>query len=373
MNPAIRVLVIDDSPFVCRLLASHLRTAAELEVVGMVHDSARAVAEVESLRPDVVTLDLEMPGQNGLEVLEGVMRRCPTPVIMISGVSSKAAAVTLRAVHQGAVDFVLKYTPGADTDPLALRAEIVAKVRMAARIKVIRSLPVAPAAGGKGGSRLAAEHRGAAPAAPPEHSPPPLRTAPFLPGGVLAIGASTGGPVALRELLSGLPADFPAAVIVVQHLPAAFTPVLAAQLNRQVPLRVKEAEDGERLRPGQVFVAPGECHLVVRPDGHIELLAGPRVGGHCPSIDVTMQSVAQAYGPRSRGVILTGMGSDGALGLASIRARGGRTFAQDAASAVIHSMPQQAINRGAVEHVGPPAEIARLLIQSQAVAWGKLS
>jgi two-component system chemotaxis response regulator CheB len=174
--------------------------------------------------------------------------------------------------------------------------------------------------------------------------------------------------MALRELLGDLPVDFPAAVIVVQHMPANFTRVLAAQLDRQIALPVREATDGETLKAGRVVVAPGDRHLLVRGDARVELTSGPRVGGHCPSIDVTMQSVAQVYGPRASGVVLTGMGSDGALGLAAIRARGGRTFAQDAASCVVNGMPQQAIDRGAVAHVAPPARIAELLLSTPAHA-----
>jgi two-component system chemotaxis response regulator CheB len=184
---------------------------------------------------------------------------------------------------------------------------------------------------------------------------------PFLPGGVVVIGASTGGPVALRELLSNLPADFSAAIIVIQHMPASFTEVLAAQLDRQVPLMVKEAETGDLLQPGLVLVAPGDYHLLLQPNAQVELSQGPAIEGHRPSIDVTMQSVAQIYGARTRGIVLTGMGDDGSQGLISIRSKGGKTFCQDAASCVVNGMPQRAIEKGVVDHVAPPAEIAHLL------------
>lgn len=397
MTGPIHVVVVDDSPFVCRLLTSYLQSSLDFQVVGTALNGARAVELVKELRPDAVTLDLEMPEMNGLEALEHIMHDCPTPVVLVSGVSRRAAAITLQALNMGAVDFILKYTPGVDTDPVALRQEIIAKVRAASQIKVIRSLR---------SRRLDRETapplRQAQDTAPlpayPSTSPPrlPLRQGsgqgsgqaglgppadvgqvsipadeverarrrevlPFLPGGVVVIGASTGGPVALRELLSNLPADFSAAVIIVQHMPAAFTGVLAAQLDRQSPLKVKEAEAGDRLQPGLVLVAPGGYHLLLRPDSRVVLNQGLEIGGHRPSVDVTMQSVAQLYGARTKGVVLTGMGNDGSLGLVAIRAKGGKTFAQDAASCVVNGMPQRAIEKGVVNHIAPPAKIAQLL------------
>jgi two-component system chemotaxis response regulator CheB len=379
MTGSIRVVVSDDSPFVCRLLTSYLQSSHDFQVVGTALNGARAVELVKELRPDAVTLDLEMPEMNGLEALEHIMHDCPTPVVLVSGVSRRAASITLQALDMGAVDFILKYTPGVDTNPEALRQEIMAKVRAASQIKVIRSLrhrrpqdrETVPAL--RPLDRLGttqAQDTAPSPTYPPTtpkvDDTPPERAQrrdvlSFLPGGVVVIGASTGGPVALRELLSNLPADFPAAVIIVQHMPATFTGVLAAQLNRQVPFKVKEAETGDRLQPGLALVAPGGHHLLLRPDSRVELNQGPEIGGHRPSIDVTMQSVAQLYGARAKGVVLTGMGNDGSLGLVSIRVKGGRTFAQDAASCVVSGMPQRAIEKGAVDHVAPPAKIAQLL------------
>jgi two-component system chemotaxis response regulator CheB len=332
-------------------MTAYLQADPGVHVAGTALSGPRALEVVARLRPDVVTLDLEMPGMNGLEVLDRLMHECPTPVLLVSGVSRQAAAATLRALDRGAVDFILKYTPGVDTDPEALRREIGAKVRLAARIKVIRSL------GGRHGDPPPANSggRGRGP------RPAPPAGAEFALPRIVVIGASTGGPVALREMLGLLPADFPEAVVVVQHMPATFTRVLAAQLDRQTALRVKEAEEGDRLRPGTVLVAPGDYHLLVRGDGRVELVQGPKVAGHRPSIDVTMQSVAQVYGPRARGVVLTGMGSDGARGLASIHRRGGQTFAQDPGSCVVSSMPVNAVECGGVDRVAPPAEIARQL------------
>jgi two-component system, chemotaxis family, protein-glutamate methylesterase/glutaminase len=352
MTQAIRILIVDDSPFVCGLLADQLR-ASGLEVVGTALNGRSAVEQVARLRPDAVTLDLEMPGMGGLEVLDRIMRTCPTPVIVVSGVSRRGAAATLEAVNRGAVDFILKFSPGADTDPEALRHEIVSKVRVAAGIKVIRSLQ---------------------PLGLRKSQPPVLRHRAktallYPPGGVVVIGASTGGPLAVRNLLGNLDEDFAAAIIVVQHMPATFTGVLAAQLDSQIVLPVKEADDGDRLEPGLVLVARGDHHLLLRSDGTAEVRPGPKIAGHCPSIDVTMQSVAQVYGPRAKGVVLTGMGSDGAMGLVAMWARGGQTFAQDPETCVVDSMPRQAIAMGIVDHVGPPEEIARLLSNNVLAAF----
>jgi two-component system, chemotaxis family, protein-glutamate methylesterase/glutaminase len=350
VSDRIRVVVADDSAFVRRLLASYLGAAPGVEVVGTAGTGQRAVELVRRLRPDVVTLDLDMPELDGLEALAVIMREAPTPAVMISGVSGRAAGRTFTALELGAVDFVLKYSPTGDVDPASLRSEIVAKVEAAARIRVIRSL---------GGGRRS-------PAALPSLPPPPVaaaaRSAPaLLAGGVVAIGASTGGPIALKELLSHLPASFPAALLIVQHMPASFTGVLAAQLDRQVGLTVRQAADGDPLEPGTALVAPGGRHLLLGADSRVVLNDGPEIHGHRPSIDVTMQAVAQLYGARARGVLLTGMGHDGALGLLAIRARGGRTFAQDAQSCVVNGMPQRAIEKGAAECVASPRQIAHLL------------
>jgi two-component system chemotaxis response regulator CheB len=379
MTGPIRVVVADDSPFVCRLLTSYLQSSPDFQVVGTALNGSRAVELVKELRPDTVTLDLEMPEMNGLEALEHIMYDCPTPVVLVSGVSRRAAAITLQALDLGAVDFILKYIPGLDTNPEALRQEIMAKVRAASQIKVIRSLrthrpqdeAAAPALRpldklGTTQAQDTAPSPAYPPAMPEVDDALPERAQrrdvlPFLPGGVVVIGASTGGPVALRELLGNLPADFPAAVIIIQHMPATFTEVLAAQLDRQVPLKVKEAQAGDRLQPGLALVAPGDYHLLLRPDSRVELSRGPEIGGHRPSIDVTMQSVAQLYGARTKGVVLTGMGNDGSLGLVSIRAKGGKTFAQDAASCVVNGMPQRSIEKGVVDHVASPTKIAQLL------------
>ncbi len=355
----IRVLVVDDSPFVCRLLTSHLQSSSDFEVVGTALNGRRGVELAIELQPDVITLDLEMPEMDGLEALEQIMYEQPTPVVMISGVSRKAAHITLQALEAGAVDFILKYTPGVDTEPEALRQEIISKVRAAAGIKVVRSIRPF-----KGRRRTLSDQLPERKTAVSRKPIIPEKIVSYLRNGVIVIGASTGGPVAVRELLAQLPADFPAAIIVVQHIPASFTPVLAAQLNRRVAISVKEAEAGDKLKAGQVIIAPGDFHLLVGPDSRVSLNQGPKIKGHRPSIDVTMQSVAQVYGSRTKGVILTGMGDDGSLGVIAIHAKGGQTFAQDGESCVVNGMPQRAIEKGVIDFVAPPQDIAEMLVRA---------
>jgi two-component system, chemotaxis family, protein-glutamate methylesterase/glutaminase len=344
-----RVLIVDDSPSVCRVLAAHLKGEADLTVAGFAHTGEAAVERVHADRPDVVTLDVTMPGAGGLAALERIMADRPTPVVVLTGVSRDAAGLAVRALALGAIDVLPKYTPGRTTDADALRREFVAKVRLAAGVRVIRTLPRPdrPA-----GVRFALSGR---PAPRPRQVCGPR-------GGVVVVGASTGGPVALRELLGGLSTDFPAGVVVVQHLPPAFTRALAEQLHWQTPLVVREAVNGDRLRAGFALVAPGGRHLTFTPDGRVRLTNAPPVCGHRPSADVTLRSAAAVFGPRAVGVLLTGMGDDGAAGMLAVRTAGGRTFAQDAATAAVNGMPQRAIDLGGVQCVDSPAGIAARLL-----------
>lgn len=362
MEGEIRVAVVDDSPFVCRLLTSYLESAPGIHVVGAAHNGVRAVKMIEELRPDVVTVDLEMPVMNGLEVLELIMKECPTPVVLISGVSKKAANLTGIALEIGAVDFVLKYTPGVATDPEELRGEIVAKVRAAAVADIDRSLKT-----GRWWERKSKPSvvRPATPSTVPLAAKAQWQEARenFVESGVVVIGASTGGPLALKALLGKLPTGFPAGIVIVQHIPEAFTEVMAEHLNRQVAIDVRVAREGDRLEPGVALVAPGNYHLLLTSDSRVELNQALPVAGHRPSIDVTMQSAAQLYGRRTTGVVLTGMGGDGTMGLLAIKAKGGRTFAQDAASCVVNGMPRRAVERGVVDRIAPPEVIAEIIVK----------
>ena len=348
MNRKTRVLVADDSPFVCRLLTCYLHSAADFEVVGTACDGLDALTKAKALRPDALTLDLEMPGMDGLEALARIMRECPTPVVAVSGVTGRAATRTLQALDLGAVDFVLKYAVGASIRPDELCREVLAKVRAAARVRVVRSL-----------GAWSLSSLGVAEVAPKEHLSGSRQAGTAL----VLIGASTGGPLALRELLSRLPDNFGAGIIVVQHMPRSFTAVLAAQLDRHCRVRVREAENGERLEPGRVLVAPGGCHLLLRPGFRVAIHAGSPADTYCPSIDAAMESAARIYGSGAVGVLLTGMGDDGARGIQAIHEKGGKTFVQDSESCVVEGMPECARERAAVDGIAPPAEIAVLLVR----------
>lgn len=336
-----RVLIADDSPSVCRVVAAHLTAAPGFEVAGVARSGEEAVERVFALRPDAITLDLDMPGMGGLAALDRIMTERPTPVVLLTGATGAAVRQTVAGLARGAVDFLPKYTPGRDTDPGAFGTAVVAKVRAAAGVKVIRSLACSTRA-------------------TPRPAPGPI-PAPIPGAAVVVVGASTGGPAAVRELLAGLPNPFGAGVLVVQHLPAAFTRDLAGLLTRQTGRRVDEAADGARLGPGAVLVAHGGTHAALTADGRVRWAPGPKVRGCRPSIDVAMESAARAFGSRAAGVLLTGMGDDGARGLAAIRAAGGPTFAQDEGSAVVFGMPQRAAEIGAVGAIDTPAGIAARL------------
>jgi two-component system chemotaxis response regulator CheB len=345
----IRVAIADDSPFTCKLLASYLEEGGDCEVVGIAHDAHGTMDLVRGTPPDVLTLDLQMPGGDGLDLLRDVGAVAPVPVVVISGISRRAAATTLRALELGAVDFVLKYTAGAPVSAASLKREIVNKVKAAAAAQVSAARP-----------------RPAAPpteAAAPRPFRPLMRPAPAAAthGGVIVIGSSTGGPGALGELLAELPADFATCCLVVQHLPAMFTAPFAEQLSRHTSLPVRETVAGDRLEPGRILVTPGAFHAVVRPDGRIDLLPPSDRDSYRPSIDRAMISAADSFGAAATGVVLTGMGNDGSEGLKRIRQAGGKAYVQEPSSSVMASMPKRALEYAGADHVAAPARIGQLL------------
>jgi two-component system, chemotaxis family, protein-glutamate methylesterase/glutaminase len=353
----LRVLVADDSPTACRALAAFLR-APEFEVVAAVHSGEAAVERTAALRPNAVTLDLQMPGLGGLGALDAIMAKCPTPVVLLTGVSGESVKQTVEGLARGAVDFLLKFAPGRDWDADTFGREVASKVRTAAGVKVVRSLP-SRAISVAGVCDPGAVRTREAPAS--QRPATEWGDAPA----VLVIGASTGGPVAVRELLSGLPRAL--AVLVVQHMPAGFTKGFAELLARQTGRAVREAEPGARLDAGAVLVAPGGAHVAVGSD--LRLRPVPHATGvvYRPSIDVAMLSAARALGARVAGAVLTGMGDDGVRGLAAIRAAGGRTFAQNEETSVVFGMPQRAAEAGAAGAVDSPAGIAARI--SREFAW----
>ncbi|HVR71023.1 MAG TPA: chemotaxis response regulator protein-glutamate methylesterase [Vicinamibacteria bacterium] len=327
----IRVVVVDDSPFVRRALGRMLGSAGDIEVVGLAADGQDGLEKVRALRPDVVTLDVKMPRMGGLEALRRIMQECPTAVLLMSSLTSDGGEVTLRGLELGAMDFVDKSSVQGNMNLLGLADELLAKVRALAsvpRSRLGHALQPGPeAAAGSGRARAQRAE-------------------------VVAIGTSTGGPPALQAIIPRLPAHLDAPLLIVQHMPPGFTRSLAERLDQRSRLRVREAEDGEVLRPGTALVAPAGRHMRVRRrDGQARICLDdePRAALHRPSIDVLMSSVAKVYGRRTLGVLLTGMGSDGVEGLRAIRAAGGRTLAESEDSAVIYGMPKAAVEAGVVD------------------------
>jgi len=319
----IRVLVVDDSATMRSLITAALNRDPEIEVCGAAGDPFEARGMIKALNPDVVTLDIEMPNMNGIEFLEKIMRLRPMPVVMVSTLTQAGAEMTLRALELGAIDCVAKPADALGTQD-ALN-EIVVKVKIAARASVRTKADTAPAA---------------------------TRTKTFMPSGdIVAIGSSTGGVEALLAILTMFPDTCPPTVIT-QHMPATFTASFAARLDRASGAKVQEATDGAMLEPGKVYVAPGGAtHLeVVRSAGlRCRLVQGDPVSGHRPSVDVLFNSVANAVGDKAVGVILTGMGRDGAQGLLTMRNARAKTLGQDEQSCVVYGMPRAAFEIGAVE------------------------
>ncbi len=348
-----KVLIVDDSALVRRLLTEIFANDREIEVVGAANDPYVAREKIKQLNPDVITLDVEMPRMDGITFLDNLMRLRPMPVVMVSSLTEAGADVTLRALELGAIDFVTK--PKLDlAGSLAQYAEeITTKVKMAAgaRPRPRTATPTAPK------PRLTAD--AVLPASVRKSSI--LRTTER----IVAVGASTGGTEALRELLCALPADAPA-IVISQHIPAAFSGPFAQRLDKASAMAVMEAQDGQYLLPGHAYVAPGDKHLIVERDGaryRCRLNQGPHVNRHRPSVDVMFRSVAQNVGPNAIGILLTGMGDDGARGMKEMLDAGARTIAQDEQSSVVWGMPGSAVRLGAAEHVQPLLKIPSLLLE----------
>jgi len=352
MAPALskkfRVLVVDDSAFMRKVLESIFATDEQLTVIGHAKDGREAIALAESLKPDVITMDLNMPHMDGLQATAQIMTTNPRPIVIVSSESKEGAASTLKALELGAIDFVTKPSSGIDLDMQSVKDDLLRKVRIAAKVRVVRTA-----------SRLAAQLQ--APmngGSTPKPQPPVARPASSVafPSDmrfpVVVLAASTGGPATVMRLAPGFTKDFPAAVILVQHMPAAFTTQYALQLAEFTGIRVKEAEANESVQPGTFYICPGGQHLRVSPTGRMQLDAATgRIDGYLPNIDVTMESVAAFAGAMSIGVVLTGMGSDGARGAKAIKNAGGYVLAQDEATSVIFGMPAEAIKSGAVDQV----------------------
>jgi two-component system chemotaxis response regulator CheB len=348
LSKKFRVLVVDDSAFMRKVLESIFNTDEQLVVIGHAKDGREAIALAESLKPDVITMDLNMPHMDGLQATAQIMTTNPRPIVIVSSESKEGAASTLKALELGAIDFVTKPSSGIDLDMQSVKDDLLRKVRIAAKVRVVRTASrlaaalQAPMNGGAAPKPQAPTARPATPAGVPSDMRFP----------VVVLAASTGGPATVMRLAPGFTKDFPAAVILVQHMPAAFTTQYAAQLADFTGIRVKEAEANESLQPGVLYICPGGQHLRVTPTGRIQLDGtSGRINGYLPNIDATMESVAAFAGPLSIAGVLTGMGNDGANGALAIKAAGGLVLAQDEATCVIFGMPAEAIKVGAVDQV----------------------
>lgn len=352
----ISVLVVDDSAFMRKIISDLFAEQADFNVVATARNGKEAVEKVQTLRPDLVTMDVEMPVMTGLEALAHIMGQTPTPVVMISSLTREGGEATVKALELGAVDFVAK-TAGPISSIQQIREEILSKCRAAARVNVARLIhkPV----------------RQPLPSALPAVQQPATvigKSMPFVGKGdrVVAIGTSTGGPRALQEILTRLPADFPCGIVIVQHMPPGFTKSLADRLNSICQIRVREAADGDVITAGLALIAPGDRHMVVerQASGYVvSLNCQPPIGGHRPAVNPLFESVAQQCGVRSVAVILTGMGQDGAAGMKSIKQQHGYTIAEDQSTAVVYGMPKAAVEGGSVDKIAPLGEIAEEIIK----------
>ena len=364
----IRVLVVDDSAFMRKVLSDLFKGESDFEVVDVARNGAEAIEKVLQHSPDVVTMDIEMPVMDGLSALEKIMTVKPTPVVMVSSLTKAGADATIRALSLGAVDFVAK-SAGSISRIDDIAKELLQKCREARGIsgkrlqpKEIQAIPVPK-------PKPPVPSTPVAPVIPTLITPvPPVRSVAF-PGmsdWIVAIGTSTGGPRALQEVLPRLPGNLPCPAIVVQHMPPGFTKSLADRLNSLCDLTVKEAADNDRLTPGTVYVAPGDFHLTLRKEGNstfIKLNKEPAIGGLRPAVDPMMVSVADIYGAKTVGVILTGMGHDGAKGMQAIKRLHGLTIAEDQSTAVVFGMPKAAIEAGVVDNILPLSQVADGIVQ----------
>ena len=356
MNRRIRVMVIDDMALVRDILSQGLAMDPGIEVVGTAGDPFEAARKIPELKPDVLTLDVEMPRMDGVEFLRRLMPQHPLPVVMVSALTERGKQITLDALEAGAVDFVTK--PGADIARglNVMLMELRTKIKIASTVNVSHwkdKRPVARPAAAKPANKALAESTDK----------------------VIAIGASTGGTEAIREVITRFPVTTPG-VVIVQHMPAGFTKMFSDRLNTLCAMTVKEAEEGDRVLGGRILIAPGGKHMrVIRSGGiyTVQVRPGPLVNGHCPSVETMMQSVAEHVGANAVGAMLTGMGGDGADGLKAMRDAGARTLAQDEATCVVFGMPKVAWEKGGAERLVPLPHIADdiLRLVSRQVAGSK--
>ncbi len=353
----IKVLIVDDSALVRQILTEILSSDSTIEIVGVAQDPLIAREKIKSLKPDVITLDVEMPKMDGVTFLKNLMRLHPLPVVMISSLTEKGAEITLEALEIGAVDFVAKPKLDVQEGLEDYAREIIAKVKLAAKTKVKSYNEAKP----RSPFMDVAPKLSADAVIEKSHNAKRFKTT----DKILAIGASTGGTEAIKDVLIDLPPDAPGTIIS-QHIPEAFSGPFANRMNNVSAMTVCEASDGQQILPGHVYIAPGNSHLMIKRSGALyicKLSDGPPVNRHRPSVDVMFRSVAQNVGPNAIGVILTGMGDDGAAGLKEMLEAGAPTMVQDEKTSVVWGMPGEAYKIGAAEEVLPLSEIAKNIIK----------
>lgn len=377
----IQVLVVDDSAFMRKALSNMLSKCPDFKVIGTARNGDEALRKVDELKPDVMTLDIDMPVMDGLMVLERVMATHPLPVVVVSGLTEEGAEVTLRALELGAIDFIPKHLEGSSLNISTIQEQLIEKVKVAAGAagKISRRSATKSSESTLGSfspESKEVEHassRGNIPWGPGDvRRRVPGGPQGTLPG-ILTIGCSTGGPQALQEMLPRLPASFPASIVVVQHMPKFFTKPFAERLNQLCPLEVREAEEGDEVLPGVVLIAPGGQHLTLEKRGSgkvtIHVSEEPSNYPYRPSADLMMQSAVKVFGSKTVGVIMTGMGQDGFEGAQAIKAVRGRILAQDSASCVVYGMPKAVIEGGWADKIVPlsrmPREIMGLFQQKE--------
>ncbi len=353
MSRKCQVLVVDDSPLCRQLIVDAITSDPDIEVVGQAANGQEAIAKVAELKPHVVTMDVDMPVLDGLAACEQIMSENPTPILVLTAdPRNQAPELTHRALAAGALALQVKPALDAGVEAWNLARE----VKLLSTVKVIRHLRGVkkPSTGGLPTT---------SPSSSSSPSIEPIGLGAASPVGLVVIASSTGGPQVVHKLVSDLPADFPAPVLVVQHINAAFADSLVGWLGTSAKLKVRAAKDGDLLTPGVVLIAPAGSHLTVPSRGRVAVVAGPPRDGHVPSASMLLESAAKAYGKRVVGVILTGMGTDGVDGLAAIHAAGGKTIAQSRESSVVFGMPGAAIAKGVVTHVVHGDDVGKALVR----------
>ncbi|AGA74609.1 chemotaxis response regulator protein-glutamate methylesterase [Pseudomonas plecoglossicida] len=372
---AVKVLVVDDSGFFRRRVSEILSADPTIQVVGTATNGKEAIDQALALKPDVITMDYEMPMMDGITAVRHIMQRCPTPVLMFSSLTHEGARVTLDALDAGAVDYLPKNFEDISRNPDKVKQLLCEKVHTISRSNrrfgsYASHAPVAAPVPAPAGSGHAAASSFASPAAvrtpaparaaAPAHSPAPKRK----PYKLVAIGTSTGGPVALQRVLTQLPANFPAPIVLIQHMPAAFTKAFAERLDKLCRISVKEAEDGDMLRPGLALLAPGGKQMMIDGRGTVKILPGDERLNYKPCVDITFGSAAKSYGDKVLSVVLTGMGADGREGARLLKQGGSTVWAQDEASCVIYGMPMAIVKANLADAVYSLDEIGKHLVEA---------